>query len=587
MGNNQSTQIKEGSDADYMNKINLFSSIFSKMLKQADIIDIRALTSGPGTCGSYVLLLQKNIEKEFKNLKLASKNDVKEFAFAKLHNIESISDTEACTNLALFYIRALQFVASIMLSVYSPTELLSLIRDKVRKERIASQKIISSVTPSPQQIAQKEILRERWFKQKFLKDTQIPNLFVIDGDEQLSYDSTHDMIMFNDYTTSKQHKAVLKIEELEQYNIRDMDKKGKKYWISLYNSLNGNRITRRLISDSDSSALIYSSQTSESSVMDIPISDTRPGDWTNGLSKELVKMPGEPIPVMAINPVITRNTRKNRRNNSKTSNTITNINSSKTTTLPPEFQNSYDIITKWFDEKESALEMNPGAYRSLLLYNAHIAIGEVDSTNMAADFWQNMPLKKILIFSTLESLFNDNDNGTMSVANENALRDVVRQFSEIYEPFTDNVVINPVNFTDVVFPDLKNIRTNPEWQVNLKERLYDLSDTDGRTKNPCPIERNPATNCWPVGFNEMIAETQKEIQTLQNEHLDNCIVLLKDIFTFDEYTNNVYFTEKFLSDVRGVRAILEDYIVFARKLIAEYYINVETKYYKMVKKLAE
>jgi len=94
MGNGQSS-LAQNPQQIYSQKIALFSNVFSKMLQQADIIDIRALTSGPGACGSYVLLLQENIAKEFKTLKISSKNDVKEFAFAKRDNIESDSDYEA------------------------------------------------------------------------------------------------------------------------------------------------------------------------------------------------------------------------------------------------------------------------------------------------------------------------------------------------------------------------------------------------------------------------------------------------------------------------------------------------------------
>ena len=575
-------------DTDYAKKIALFSNIFSKMLQQSDIIDIRALTSGPGACGSYVLLLQKNMEKEFKTMKLASKNDVKDFVFAKRNSIESISDSEACTNLAIFYLRALQLVAAIMLSVYSPPDLLTLLRNKIRQEGTVAQKIIAPLAPTPQQIAQKELMRERWFAQNFLKDTQIPNLFVIDGDEQLNYDSTHDTLIFNDYSTSKQHKALLKVEELEQYNINESDKRGRKYWISLYNPINGNRIVRRLISDKDSTALIYNAETTEKLTTNIPLSDTKPYDWTSGLSKEMVKMPFIQIPIQALTTMNPRATRKNRYNKTTNSTNVTkNLNTTRRSTLSPEFQNSYDLISKWFSQKESILEVNPGAYRSILLFNQHIAVGETDSTNMATDFWQNTPLRQMLTFSTLESLFNDKDTGTMSLENETALATVANRFNEIYEPFLSTPVTNAKNFSDVVFPDFKNMRSNPTFQNNMKERLYDLSDADGRTKDPCPLNFKPNANCWPKGFNQLIMIKQQEIQDLQNQHLENCIILLKDIFAIDPQKNTVYFTDKFLSDVRGVRAILEDYMVYTRKLIADYYIDVETKYYEVVKKIAE
>jgi hypothetical protein len=568
----------------YSQKMALFSNVFSKMLQQADIIDIRALTSGPGACGSYVLLLQENIAKEFKTLKIASKNDVKEFAFAKRDSIESISDTEACTNLALFYIRALQFVAAIMLSVYSPPELLPLLRNKIRKEASLKQKIVTRAVVSPQQTAQMEQMRDRWFRQKFLKDTQIPNIFTIDGDEQLSYDNTHDTIMYNDFTTSNQYKANLRVEELDTYNIKESDKNGRKYWITITHPLNGNIITRRLISEADSSALVYSNIPSLTSV-NTPISDTKPGDWTSGLSKELIKMPPSPIPYTAINPTGTQGQRTTRK--IKYNNASIKPAQNTSSTLPTSFQNSYDMISKWFSEKDIVMDVNPAAYRSLLLYNSHIAIGEVDSTNMAADFWQNMGLNNAIAFSTLETLFNDGATGSMSVDNKIALETLAGHFNDIYSPFVNTPLTNPKNLSEVLFPDFKNIRINPIWQNNLKERLYDLSDSEGRTRDPCPTGPNPNKNCWPPGFNQMLIKQQKDLQQIQAEHLDRCIALLQDVFTIDSATNTVYFTDKFLSDVRGAKEILEDYIVYARKLIGDYYVDVETRYYEVVKKIAE
>lgn len=578
MGSGQSS-LAQNPQQIYSQKIALFSNVFSKMLQQADIIDIRALTSGPGACGSYVLLLQENIAREFKTLKIESKNDVKEFAFAKRDNIESVSDSEACTNLALFYIRALQFVAAIMLSVYSPPELLPLLRSKTRKEASLKQKQATPAAVNPQQLAQMEQARDRWFQQKFLKDSSIPNISTIDGDEQLLYDNTHEMIIFNDYSTNTQYKAVLKVEELNKYNITDKYKIGRKYWITLYHPVNGNMIVRRLINELDSTALVFSNNPSLS--VENPLSDTKPADWTNGLSKELIKMPSNPIPYGTVNPAVgQRSTRKIKYNTKQN-----NVKSEST--LPSEFQNSYDIISKWFSEKDIVLDVNPASYRSLLLFNSHVAAGEVDSTNMAADFWQNISLNSGIAFSTLEALFNDSDTGSISYENQEALAALAEQFNDIYLNFSNTTITSPKNFTDVMFPDFTNIRINALMQKNIKERLFDLSDAEGKTRDPCPAGPNPNKNCWPPGFNTLLAKTQQEIQELQNDHLENCIALLKDVFEIDSTTGAVYFTEKFLSDVRGARPILEDYIVYARKLVGDYYVDIEKRYYAVVKVLAE
>ena len=70
MGQGQSQEKKSLVVSEETTKIEYFSNIFIRLLKSSDIVDIRSLTSGPGACGSYVMLLAKNIEKDFKKIKL-------------------------------------------------------------------------------------------------------------------------------------------------------------------------------------------------------------------------------------------------------------------------------------------------------------------------------------------------------------------------------------------------------------------------------------------------------------------------------------------------------------------------------------
>ena len=572
MGAAQSTSTNP--QHEYSQKIALFSSVFSKMLREADIIDFKALTSGPGACGSYVLLLKDNIAKEFKTLKLATKNDVKEFVFAKRDTIETATDSEACENLAIFYIRALQFVAAIMVSVYNPPEVLPLLRNKTRKDAKQKFKLVVQKILTPQQLAQMEQNRKRWFEQKYLQSTQIPNIFNIDGDEQLSFDKLNEYIIYNDFTNSKQYKATLFLEELDTYNIKETDKVGKKYWITLKNPINGNIISRRLINDNDSSALIYTNSPPNITEPESYLINTFPNDWTTDLTKELIKLTPGPIPVGLFNPSFATSVKKVRHN-------YIIQNSTNIKVLPINFKSSYDLISKWFSEKDAVLDVNPATYRSVLLYNTHVALGENDSTNMAADFWQNTPITKSLAFSSLESLYNDNDTGFMSTSNEKELNQVTTQIYNIYYPYINNQTTTPKILSDVMFPDFTNMQNQPFWANTYKERILDVADAEGKTKDPCPSGLNPNKSCWPPGFNMLLSQKLSEIQNLQNEHLENCLTLLKDVFVVDK-NNNVYFTEKFLSDVRGVREILEDYIEYARKMISAHYIEVETKYYEVV-----
>ena len=122
-------------DSPENEKAKMFSTIFLRLLQETDIVDINALTRGPGACGSYAVILEKELKKEFKAIKLQTTvsglKDVRDFLYSKAKNIESESpsDANACRELAIFYIRLLQLVSALTLSIYTPADLIDRIRN--------------------------------------------------------------------------------------------------------------------------------------------------------------------------------------------------------------------------------------------------------------------------------------------------------------------------------------------------------------------------------------------------------------------------------------------------------------------------
>jgi hypothetical protein len=154
-----------------------FSLIFEKLIKTTDIFDIKALTKGPdGACGDYVMLLAKNIDKEFKKIKLQTtapdSSTISEFLYMKKKDSkqENPSQRDACRSLAIFYIRALQLVAAMTMSIYTPPELVLRIRNQTYDKTVKLQKK-APVLLTPEEKEEARKIRYQWFysffKQKF------------------------------------------------------------------------------------------------------------------------------------------------------------------------------------------------------------------------------------------------------------------------------------------------------------------------------------------------------------------------------------------------------------------------------------
>ena len=580
-------------------RVELFSVIFMRLLKKTDILDIRALTKGPGACGDYIILLSSELNKEFGKVKLEAARDstastIQEFLFAKSKTVtsESPADQAACNSLAIFYMRALQLISALTLSIYTPPDLVSRIRNRVFQSALKAQQ--KGVTLTLEQKEELRIKREDWFK-KFLSSAgSSKNVYQFQGKPSLKYNKIAQQLIYTD-EDENEYKAKVAIKEPDTYTINDELIKPGAYWIELADPKNDESIYRALVY-SDKKAYLYENKKSVTNVKEEPILFVQ--NWTDDLASVFLQYITPVKPTPTPNSLSSRSrygfgyggTRKlhggqyrgrNNNNNTRRRNNVpvtpivkpnTSLDLSPTTALPRGFQDSYRSIVRWSTDFASWSEASPASYRAVLLYIQPTLPTGAPTSYMCVDNWSQKQLRYIPPFAALEALYFNRDDGTPSPENQQKLTDLVGAIRSLYLQYypakqkNTNAAKPATNFLDVSTPP-------------MNEAIRNIICSKRTAQGDVLIDAKLA----PI-----LAKAQKEILDEYKVHFENAYNLLIKIFVTQKNASGettVKFSDAIINSPKGARAELEDTIRVARGVIANHYMGVETIYYEAIKEV--
>ena len=580
MGAGQSSNIKQNSFSSDAGKTDLFTMIFIRLLTKTDIVDLTALTKGPGACGDYIVLLEKDLNKEFGKLKLETSSaavgtkQVQDFLFAKIKDVksETPSDTLACRELAIFYIRLLQLVGALTMSIFTPPDLVSRIRTRAYKQSINSQK--KNIPPTIEQLGEIVAARNRWLSSILQNaDSKTPNLRKLTGKDQLKYNTDTKQLIYSDETNNRQYAANMKVDNIETYPVTESFKKSADgYWITLTNPTkttnNKDIIIFRIFVNKTNNGYIFDNDTTKKDAKSYS------KDWTDEIIQNMVSTltPIQTPSIVQQRPVqnpwnqghnaYPYNPRGwlGRGGENKPSN------APKISTLPGKFKDTYDIMSKWSNDISTWTEAAPASYRSVLLYVKPNIPGAYSSSYICIDNWANKNLRSIPPFASLESLYFDNNDGTATFTSRQKLNELIKDFKKIYStgalPTTNSSKTQP-SFEDVVIPAPTKEVT--DFFCNKKTSQGDVFLNDKLTK--------------------ILELSQKNTLAAYKRHFDLAYDILNNLFVVTKLStgeNTIKFSDAFTKNSLGARATLEEQITNARGIIAEHYINIETTYYKAI-----
>jgi hypothetical protein len=585
-----------------MKKAELFSLIFEKLIKTTDIFDIKALTKGPdGACGDYVMLLAKNIDKEFKKIKLqtsaSNSATISDFLYVKRKTgkTETPTQRDACRALSVFYIRALQLVAAMTMSIYTPPELVTRIRNKTYDKTLKSQKREKRIlTPEEKEEARK--IRTAWFMKFFSVRIQ-DGTFGMPGNPELKYVRSSGILIFTEPESLEQYRGKVDLFNADEFELDDTSKiTSESYWIVISNPKTGKPIYRALV-DAKQHGYIFDAEAPKDKGPE-PMTDRYFDDWTFGLP-EVMTTSGLHVPQASKpenstgyerrgltrrpswgpwaggdgnNRYKSNGTRKNNVKKEVKQNTFSRLNLSETTTLPRFFQESYRSMLKWTIDIPEWTEAAPASYRSVLVYIRPPIPNASATSYLCVDNWAGRSMRNIAPFGALESLYFNKDDGTASPQNEAKLKKLTNDFIEIYTKVspalrgTAPVTSEPSTFNDVYVP-----------QISDAIRSFCLRKT---TQGDVAIEAGQA---------KILEKAQKEILALYEKHFETCYEILKHMFTVENQPNGevkISFSDSLMNSTKGARNVLEEnFIGFAAEAIATHYLDVERIYYKAIQDL--
>jgi len=612
-----------GASSGDIKRLELFSKIFLRLLQSSDILDIRALTRGPKQCGDYVVLLEKNLAKEFNKIKLTStepgQTSIDTFLFSRSKAIveESPSDAVACRSLAVFYIRALQLVAALTMSIYTPPDLVSRIRKRVLDETTRVQ--ARDVPLSTRQLEDMRIKREAWLK-NIMSDSGTGGMATLKNHPQFKYNKSSKYLTYNDPETKYEYKAKLIVEELTRYEFVEFFEGNKldqpeAYWVTITNEdKTPPEPIYRAIVYKNMSAYIFGSKINITVEKESPIEFLR--DWASELSEVLSNnVTGRAPPPPSKNSRTSsysglfnpyngvggrRKTYKSKRgggdrnypNRARNANSRTTtakntniknminekekakrlLNLSPDTTLPRRYQDSYKSMVTWTADITQWAEAAPASYRSILMYNKAVTTTTLGTSYMCVDNWAKKSMKLIPPFAALESLYYEQDDGSIGTSNANSLRELANEFNSIYIPHrstteTSNAPKKIETLSDVIMPA-------------LKEGVKNLFCTKRSAQGDVLLDPK---------YSDILEKAQAAITKQYALQFDACFNILAQIFT----TNSngiggelkVQFAPAFLNKTTSARVTLEELIVSARQTIALHYIEVERIYFQTLQEL--
>ena len=605
MGNGQSGPSKINTskpfdfDSPDIDKNELMSVILMRLLEKTDIVDFLALINGPGMCGSYVVLLEKDLKKEFKQLQISTtisgKKEVESFLYTKAKDIsnETPADTLICRELAIFYIRLIQLIGALTMSIYTPNNLVDRIRNDAYVRSLKKQR--ANIPLTLQQEAALRTAQAQWLRNNLLSSViGSTELFTLKGKPQFKYDKATKKLAYTD-SEGFRYEALMEMEEPDKYPVVEENKVPESYWIILKHPKSKAIISRRLVSK-DGKAFIYS---------DTPDLTKGPesaykleNDWTEDINNDM-SLRGDVIGV-APGPKknnsgwqLSKNTldelarqgimltkrgggrKKHRRTKKQAGGALikpTNVgakpNFGPNTKLDKPFQESYTFIKNWSRATSSWSEASPASYRSTLLFIKPNVPSAAGTSYICVDNWAAKSMKQVPPFSALEALYRNNDDGTIGFDNKAPYRALLDKFTEVYQLFNGHKPVTKAinSFSDIIVPkfDDKIIgricsRSSPQGEVILEDK-----------------------------YNEILTAAQAELIKEHNAHFNTVYEFFKRIFVSGKdlkgelvMSLNTIFTK----DSKGARIELENIIREARGILAQHYIAVETLYYTTVYKL--
>jgi hypothetical protein len=614
-----------GASSKDVKRLELFSSIFLRLLQSSDILDIVALTRGPKACGDYVVLLEKDLNKEFNKIKLPSTGtgqstvDSVIFSRAKMITDETPSDALTCRSLAIFYVRALQLIGALTMSIYTPPDLVTRIQqrvlEKARKEQLKDV-VLTQV--------QKEELRNKqdaWLKNIMTDVSRSDGIMTIQGHPQFKYNKTpgNNILTYVDPENKYEYKAKLFLEEPTKFNIVEYFEGEKivtpeSYWIIVTTATTPPKNIYRALVAKNKFAYVFSPE------VDVTLKNETPDmvlkDWAANLpvimventtprpppppSKNAGRDPyGRPVAFGArtenyfgggrkrrtfrkrgggpydntLNPSNDRSKQATKKNTNEKSKVIEKLSLSKDNTLPRAFARSYDDMVQWTAEVRTWSEAAPASYRAVLLYiKPALPTGQATSY-ICVDNWAERSLKLVSPFASLESLYYNEDDGSMSQYNADLLKGLANVLNDIYAK----------NASDLPGPEA------PKKKI---ETLADVSIP------PIPIgiknlfcgKRSAQGNVAILDPRHVIIleRAQTAILNLYKAHFEFCYSILEKIFSAYQSPGGemkVQFAPIFADKNVSARATLEGLISEARGALGEHYVAVEKIYYGALQEL--
>jgi hypothetical protein len=611
-----------GASSKDVKRLELFSSIFLRLLQSSDILDIVALTRGPKACGDYVVLLEKDLNKEFNKIKLPSTGtgqstvDSVMFSRAKMITDETPSDALTCRSLAIFYVRALQLIGALTMSIYTPPDLVTRIQqrvlEKARKEQLKDV-VLTEV--------QKEELRNRrdvWLKNIMSDVSRSDGIMTIQGHQQFKYNKTpgNNILTYVDPENKYEYKAKLFLEEPGKFNIVEYFEGEKmetpeSYWIIVTTATTPPKNIYRALVSKNKFAYVFSPE------VDVTIKNETPDmvlkDWASNLSvimtENTTARPPPPPSKNAdrgmgrfgqtapwdgggarrrrrtfrkrgggpydntLNPTNDRSKQPTKKNSNDKSKVIEKLSLSKDNTLPRAFAKSYDDMVQWTAEVRTWSEAAPASYRAVLLYiKPALPTGQATSY-ICVDNWAERSLKLVSPFASLESLYYNEDDGSMSQYNADLLKGLANVLNDIYAK----------NASDLPGPEVP------------KKKIETLADV---SMPPVPIgiknlfcsKRAAQGNVAILDPRHMVIleRAQTAILNLYKVHFEFCYSILERIFSAYQSPGGemkVQFAPIFADKNVSARATLESLISEARGALGEHYVSVEKIYYGALQEL--
>lgn len=564
-----------------------FINIFLRLLTETDIVDFEALSKGPGACGSYVVLLEQNLNKEFNRLQLETtttgKKLVQSFLYTKAKSItqETPTDANACRELSIFYIRLLQLVGALTLSIHTPDNLADRIRDKAYKASFRKQQKNIPVPLEEQELKRNQ--RWDWLRKYILSSTSsaTPDIYIFKDKPQLKYNKTTKILTYTD-SEANQYNAIMNIEEMDKYSIENSVRKPESYWLVLTNPKDGAIIFRALV-NRESNGYHYNPKPNVEANYERPLHYYK--DWTSSLPETMMESLSKEKTVTKVQntsgyPALSRNTlqellraginpsnisRQNytRRTFGGSNNSRNNTKKNTKTILAKKFQDSYQFMKSWVSKIESWAEAGPALYRSVLLFVKQNTPGASNASFICVDEWPMRTMRDIQPFAALEALYYDNDDGTASFTNKEKLYNLVDDFRKVLVQKAGTASRVGQTFEDIIMPPLP----------------------DKFMSDFCSKRNAQGEFVLESQYVAILEKAQAEIIALYNSHLDTCFSILNQIF--DQVKNSrgettIKFTQAFSTNTNGARAALEAIIERARGQIASHYIQVETIYHKAI-----